>query len=352
MLADVRVAPLCLVVLLTACGEDSPSGPPPREVFFETEIDATGLSSELTFAVPEGTRSVSVVVKGADDGLYALGTFALGDGADLVALPSGSPAAAMRASYVDEQIGQMPGGLFQSIRLGTFTHVYPYRPDQEVIAGSRGKLQVASDLPGPVTVTILMPEEDGALGLPLNVYLVSDTLADPNVPAFAGELERIFTQANIAVSIAGVERLTGTSLEQIVDFNEPQESPASMSAEMPGLVTGRTTEGLDVFFVERLPPGVAGLSLGTPGPPIRGSYYYGVIVRGGFPSVEMARITAHEVSHFLALQHVENRGLSGMRYPDPLDDTTPGIDNLMEDGTVLTDGQAFALSRSAILVAP
>ncbi len=40
-----------------------------------------------------------------------------------------------------------------------------------------------------------------------------------------------------------------------------------------------------------------------------------------------------------------------MRYPDPLDDTTPGIDNLMEDGTVLTAGQAFALSRSALLVA-
>jgi hypothetical protein len=61
-------------------------------------------------------------------------------------------------------------------------------------------------------------------------------------------------------------------------------------------------------------------------------------------------VTAHEVAHFLALQHVQNRGISGKAYPDPLDDTTPGADNLMEDGTVLTPNQAFALSRSALLM--
>ena len=180
--------------------------------------------------------------------------------------------------------------------------------------------------------------------------MVSDSLADPNVPAFSDELKRIFAQVDVDASITGVERLAGTELESITDFNEPQETPASQSAMLPGLVADRPAGGLDVFFVESLVPGVAGLSLGTPGPPIRGSYYYGVIVRGGFPSVEMARITAHEVAHFLALQHVENRGISGMRYPDPLDDTTPGVDNLMEDGTVLTPGQGFAVSRSAILV--
>ncbi len=342
---------MCLITLLIACGDDSPDGPPPREVSLDTEVDGTGLSPELTFAIPEGTRSITVVITGPDDGLYALGTFALGDGTDLVQLPAGSPGPAMQASYVDEQIGQMPGELFQSIRLGTFTHVYPYSPDQIVVAGE-GRLRVASSRPGPVSVTLLMPEDDGARSLPLNLYIVSDTLADPNVPAFTGELDRIFAQANVTVSIAGVERLTGTGFEQITDFNEPQETPESMSAMVPGLVADRATEGLDVFFVEQLPPGVGGLSLGTPGPPTRGSYYYGVLIRGGFPSVELARVTAHEVSHFLALQHVENRGISGMRYPDPLADTTPGVDNLMEDGTVLTAGQAFALSRSALLITP
>jgi hypothetical protein len=346
MLAPVRVSLVLLV--LAACGE-SPAGPAPRDVTLETEVDASGLSPELAFEIPDGTRSVTVVVEGATTSLYALGAFSMGDGTDLVVLPAGSPAAAMQASYEQEQIGHMPGELYQSIRLGTFSHVYPFRPDQTVIAGS-GSLRVASDEPGPASVRILMPEEDGANALSLNFYLVSDTLVDPTVPAFTSELQRIFAQVDVDVSITGVEPLTGTALEQITDFNEPQETPASQSAMLPSLVADRPVGGLDVFFVESLPAGVAGLSLGTPGPPIRGSYYYGVIVRGGFPAVELARITAHEVAHFLALQHVENRGISGMRYPDPLDDTTPGVDNLMEDGTVLTAGQGFAISRSAILV--
>lgn len=38
-----------------------------------------------------------------------------------------------------------------------------------------------------------------------------------------------------------------------------------------------------------------------------------------------------------------------MTYDDPIDDTMPGANNLMENGTVLTPGQAFALTRSALL---
>src|SRR5215210_6986043 len=152
MLAPVRVSPVLLI--LAAC-DSPPSGPVSRDVSLETEVDASGLSSELAFEIPDGTRSVTVVVEGASNGLYALGAFALGDGSDLVHLPAGSPAPAMQATYEQEQIGQMPGDLYQSIRLGTFTHVYPYAPDQALIAGS-GSLRIASDQPGPVSVRILM----------------------------------------------------------------------------------------------------------------------------------------------------------------------------------------------------
>jgi hypothetical protein len=256
----------------------------------------------------------------------------------------------MQTAYNDEQIGHMEGDLYQSIRLGTFTHVYPYRPDQEVEAG-QGSLRVASDTVGPVRITLLMPEENDARTLPLNIFVVSDTLAEPATDPFVGELDRIFAQAGITVTIVGVERLTGTSLEQITQSTEPQEAPASQSAMLPGLVDDRDLVGLDIFFVESLPSGIGGLSLGTPGPPMRGSYYFGVIVRGGLSAVESARIVAHEGAHFLALQHVQNVGISGTIYPDPLDDTSPGQGNLMENGTTLTDDQAFALARSALLVA-
>jgi hypothetical protein len=288
-------------------------------VAFDVTVGDAGLSEEVSFRIPPNTRSITLIVEGSPDALLALATFSVGDGTDLVQLPEGAPGPAMEISYVQEQIGQMPGQLYQSIRLGTYTHLYPYRPDQTV--------------------------------LPLTFYLVSDTLADPISTTFTSELGRLFAQAGITVRTNGLERLTGTALERITDFNEPQETPASQSAMLPGLVADRTTDGLDVFFVEGLPSGVAGLSLGTPGPPTRGSYYFGVIVRGGFPAIEQARVTAHEVAHFMALQHVQNRGISGRTYPDPLDDTTPGVDNLMEDGTLLTAGQTFALTRSALLVA-
>jgi hypothetical protein len=38
-----------------------------------------------------------------------------------------------------------------------------------------------------------------------------------------------------------------------------------------------------------------------------------------------------------------------MTYPDPIDDTEPGRDNLMENGTALTPDQGFALRHSALL---
>jgi len=336
-------------VVVFGCGDDS-SPPPEREVVLEAEVDGSGLSPEVSFTIPENTRSLTVVIEGEDSGLYALGAFTLGDSVDLVDLPSGDPGAVMQGSYNDEQIGQMEGDLFQSIRLGTYTHVYPYAPGQEAVPGA-ASLRVASDTAGPVRVTILMPEDDDARALPLNIFLVSETLVDPTSDAFVTELGRIFGQADIDVTINGVERVTGSALERITESTEPQEAPDSQTAMLPALVEGRDLEGLDIFFVDSLPQGIGGMSLGTPGPPLRGSYYFGVVVRGDLSPLSAAFVVAHEAAHFVALQHVENRGVSGAIYPDPLDDTSPGQDNLMEDGTVLTDDQAFALSRSALLVA-
>lgn len=348
MLRAMRLSMLLLALTCVAC-TDPDDSPPPRELTLEATIDESGLSEELSFAIPEHTRSVTIVAEGAPDALFALGTFAVGDGTDLVQLPGDPHGPAMQASYQQEQIGHMAGQLYQSIRLGTFTHVYPYKPGQIVVAGT-GRLRVASDRPGSVTIRIVMPEDVAATVLPLNVYIVSDTLADPITDPFRDELQQIFTRAGITIRIDAIERLTGSPLARITDFNEPQESPTSQSAMIPSLVADRDDDGLDIFLVERLPSGIAGLSLGTPGPPIRGSYYFGVIIRGDYPAYELARVMAYEVSHFVALHHVQNRGVSGQLYSDPLDDTMPGQDNLMEDGTALSAGQAFALTRSALLV--
>ena len=72
---------------------------------------AAGLSEVATFTIPPATRSITIVAEGGADSLYALGVLTAPDGTDLVALPAGPPGPAMRASYDDEQIGQMPGAL-------------------------------------------------------------------------------------------------------------------------------------------------------------------------------------------------------------------------------------------------
>lgn len=341
-----------LLCLMSACSA-APAAPdaalPPRLVERSVVVDATGLSDEITVDVPSGTRAVTIVIEGDASGLYALGELRTSDGIDRIALPDGAPGPAMRSSYEVEQVGQMPGMLFQSIRLGTFTQIYPYRPDQAVPVGAL-RLRVASDTAGPAKVNVLMPEDDGARTLHVNLIVVSDTLTVPQPPPFLDEARAIFAQAQIDLVVDQIVPITGSALRQITTSTEPQESPSSMAAMLPGLTQGQLTgPALDLFVVDSLPAGVAGLSLGTPGPPLRGSYYYGVLLIEQPADADTARVLAHEVCHYLALQHVTNRGASGTIYPDPLDDTAPGQGNLMEHGATLTADQAFALQRSALL---
>ncbi|MBL9019293.1 MAG: hypothetical protein JNL83_34210 [Myxococcales bacterium] len=337
-----------VVGLVVGCGTET--GEPPRSVDVEVTVGANGFSEPFTIDVPEHTRSLTIVATGAADGLYALGAFQTADGAEHVGLDLGAPPGAqMRSSYDTEQIGQMPGMLFQTIRLGTFTHVYPYRPDQSVVAGTT-TLRIASDRPGPVRVRVLMPPDDGGQVLHVNLFVVSDTLVLAQPAPFLDELQTIFNQVGITIVVDETRVIAGSGLARITQSTEPQEAPGSQSARLPALATNPLSPGaLDIFIVESLPSGIGGLSLGTPGPPVRDSYYYGVVIRYTANEMAMAIVVAHEASHFLALQHVTNTGISGTVYPDPLDDTQPGQSNLMQTGTALTADQGFALTRSALL---
>jgi hypothetical protein len=355
----VRARAVRLVLALAAigagaCGGDDgasvDAAAAPRTVDATAIVAGNGRSAPVMFDVPPGTRSIAISATGAPTSLYALAELALADGVDLVQLPDGNPGPAMAASYRDELIGAMPGGLYQSIRLGQFLHVYPYRPDQTVPVGP-ARLRIASDASGEVAVRIIMTADDGGTDLTLNVIVVSDTLA-VDAPGLVGEVAAYLADAGIATHLGQTLRLEGTALANITDFNEPQETPASQSAQLPALVRDRlgTDPGLDVFVVESLPASIAGLSLGTPGPAERAtSYYYGVVIKPTASGAVSGRVVAHEVAHFLGLQHVQNTGTSGATYPDPLDDTTVGEDNLMALGTTLTADQAAVLRRSPLL---
>src|SRR4030095_6378931 len=47
--------------------------------------------------------------------------------------------------------------------------------------------------------------------------------------------------------------------------------------------------------------GIKGLSLVTPGPPLPSSYYFGVFIERSSDYDAMARLSAHEIAHFLGL---------------------------------------------------
>jgi hypothetical protein len=211
-------------------------------------------------------------------------------------------------------------------------------------------LRVVRDAPGGTAkVRVLMAAEDGARVLHLNLVRVSATADVTAEAAFLPEVRRIFAQAGIEIVIDEARALRGTAYEKITSFTEPQEAPESDSAALARIVGAKTTSSaLDVMIVDRLPVGVAGLSLGVPGPPLGEGYYFGVVI-GAASDAVLGRVIAHETAHFMGLQHVENRGVSGKIYEDPIPDTSSTKPNLMEDGTELTEGQAFVLSRSPLL---
>lgn len=321
-----------------------------REVTADITFDEGGVSSPVRFDIPKATRAVAIVVEGDPSRLHALAAFTMGDGVDRVGLdPSTDAAKEMQRLYFTEQTGTMPGGLHQSIRLGTFTHVYPFAPEQSVVPGA-AELRVVRDAPGGTAkVRVLMPPDDDARVLHLNLVRVSTSGDISAEPGFLPELRRIYAQAGIEVVVDEALALRDTGLEKLTSFTEPQEAPESDSAALARLVSPKTrSSALDVMIVDDLPSGVAGLSLGVPGPPLPDSYYFGVVVAAASDAV-LARVVAHETAHFLGLQHVENRGVSGKTYEDPIADTSVDQPNLMEDGTKLTPGQAFVLTRSPLL---
>lgn len=318
---------------------------------FTVALGSNGISAPVDFTVPSGARSITVVVEGDTRFLYALASLRTADGMEQVGLdPAASYGRQMAESYNVEQVGQMPGNLYQSIRLGTFTQVYPYRPGQRLPAGSM-QLRVASDATaGEVTVRVFIAPEDDGRVLHLNVLAVSDTVCFGVPPSFLTQMQTIFDQARIRLAVDEVGTLPRSGLNRLTTLTEPQEGPDSEAARIARLARSRLcSSALNVFVVDSMPSGVSGLSLGTPGPVDPGSYYWGVAVRRSATDAGYARVAAHEVAHFLGLQHVQNIGVSRRVYPDPLDDTTPGSMNLMETGTRLTADQAYTLSRSALL---
>lgn len=343
-----------LLLLVAACssGSSGTDEPPRRASFAGARFDARGMSRPIRVAVPERTRSLAVVVRGDDQALYALASLETADGVEHVQLPDDLDLpAAMREQYIEEEVGLMPGALHQSIRLGTFTAIYPDRPGQ-ALPGGEAVLRIATTEPGvPVDVEVLMPPDDGARILPVNVFAVSSAFSyrgKRELPFLPG-LQTILGAAGVEISVERVVDLPDSGLSRMEELSRPQEPPGSRSAQL-ALVGGAMVQGdaLNLFVVDALPEGVIGWSLGTPGPPIPDTCYSGVVASHAHEK-DLPRALAHEIGHYLGLAHPVDIGRSGTAYPDPLDDTEPAANLMSGDGVALTADQAFVVSRSPLL---
>lgn len=364
----VRAACLWLL-LLAGCGrtsapgrvldDDFPSLPPPAacatlpcSVEGSVPMGADGRSDPFAFTLPDGARSIAIEVVGADARLYALASLVRPDGTDLVALPPGAPGPTMRERF-DDVVARMPGALYQTIRLGTFAHVYPYAPGLAVPAGT-WSLRVASDAAaGEVSVRVIVQPDDAARTLHLNLITVTQaghaTATEPLVAA----LSAIYAQAGLGVTVDG----SATLASPLATIDEPFGTIPGPSSELAQLARAARplakTTALDVLVIDGFSANAAvvGESLGAPGPVDAASYYWAALVTWDADAHVLAHRVAHEVGHFLGLQHPSNTDLQGMVWPDPLEDTDPSVPNLMNPGAddTLTANQAFVLQRSPLL---
>lgn len=305
--------------------------------------------ASLRYEIPPHTRSLTIVLTGAPDALYALASFKI-RGRELVGISKDELVVDMRDSYFDAGSAVPKGGLLQQSRLGTYTFVYPYAPGQPQLDGPV-ELEIATTSPqAPVSVHALMPRHDGSRVLHMNLFVVSESAQLEAPPAFLTEAQAILDQAGIRIEVDSLHTLRGTGLSCIETITDPWEGPTGPLARLAALgMTQARNDALNVYIVDKLPRGTDGVSLGAPGPPIPRSTYFGVVLRND--PAALGWTFAHEVAHFLGLRHIRTVTPSGRILTDQIDDTEPAGDNLMERGMKLSPGQIEILLRSALLQA-
>jgi hypothetical protein len=79
------------------------------------------------------------------------------------------------------------------------------------------------------------------------------------------------------------------------------------------------------------------------------SYYFGVFIERSSNYETMSRLTAHEIAHFLGLDHPACWSASDGVYRDGLISNAEIVTNLMGSGTELNAAQIYAITRNRLL---
>ncbi len=195
---------------------------------------------------------------------------------------------------------------------------------------------------GTVSVRAIIENRTGAVVedgvLDLNIFLspglgVSDPATDPKLAAVVSRMDDIFAQVGLRMGEVSYYKLTNPAYDHLEYGGQP-----ALWAESKAAVETR----MNIFFVLTVQVGhpAVGLAAAAPGVKRNGTLASGVVVDYDFDNVvAIGQVAAHEVGHYLGLQHVDD------------------IDNVMHyqyTGTALptlTTGQGYVTLRHP-LVAP
>ena len=359
---------LCGIIILYAAAvfaaeREQRTSEPQQGLVRDVSLNELGISEVVVFDVPRNMRSLTVTVVGDPERVYALASLRTADGVEHVGWDEKqSPGPTLNKFYREEHLCYFPGTLRQCPRLGTFTLVYPNKPGQKLPAGPTS-LKISSEKAGSARVHVLLSAPNKTNVLHLNFFTVSHRTPQFDTKLLARKIQDIFDQAEIQIVIDNEVALNDTPFGDLTNLaapkqrpsgapTDPEEAPDSAPAKLAFLGHQRlpSSNALNVFLVDSFGGrGIKALSLGTPGPPLPSSYYFGVFVERSSNYEVMARLAAHEVAHFLGLDHPTRWSASDAVYRDGLVSSAEVVTNLMSSGTELNPAQIYVITRSPLL---
>lgn len=312
----------------------------PRTIEATLSVGSDGSTEPLTFTVPPGTRSVGVTAVAAASSVMGVSELTLADGVDRVGI--GRVPAPLLENIATQHVRLLPGDVFQEAGVGVHAFTYPNEPLDGALPAGEAVLGLVST-GRSVDVTISLPPVSEDLVLPLDVFVIDDDLAlDPGSAALDRAAD-LLGQAGITIRWDTVSALAADEPQIGVDGVVAVDGPV---ADLVDAASSMGSGALDVFVLSDLP--VSGLSPRIPGPAVQ-SPLRAVLVKSTQRPSDLGRVIAHEVAHYLGLHHLELYTDDNRAIPDPIPDTSPGGNNLMSGGTILTEGQIDVLRRSPLL---
>lgn len=192
-----------------------------------------------------------------------------------------------------------------------------------------------------------------------------------NLQAVLASAEEILSQAGISLGTVRYREIPPSAASRYSTIRSDQDIAAILTfTEYPGPSESDATS-LNVMLTERFTYGPLGVSMGAPGAAgVHGEWYSGVVVSteymgvGGGQGNEYTAVTfAHELGHFLGLEHTSEQGGETFDYlPDTPECTSydnrrpwncPDWGNLMfpladADNRDLSNGQSFVIQSNPL----